>query len=66
MSYLTAENVAMYPSSSSNESLATNFTTMWKNSWGHRVNMLNKNSTYIGVGVAKSGSYYYATQVFGR
>ena len=39
--------------------------TAWMNSEGHRANILNKNYTKIGVGLAKGGSYkYYWTQHF--
>lgn len=46
------------------ESIASEFATMWWESWGHRVNMLG-NHTTIGVGVFQSrGGAWYATQLF--
>lgn len=55
-----AENVA-YGATSGKEVV-----TMWKNSSGHRRNMLG-NYKYIGIGIAKDshGRIYY-TQVFAR
>jgi uncharacterized protein YkwD len=54
-----AENVAYGATS------ATEVVTMWKNSAGHRRNMMG-NYRYIGIGVAtdKQGQIYY-TEVFG-
>jgi uncharacterized protein YkwD len=45
--------------------LANRMVEWWKNSDGHRANMLNPQFTEIGVGAArsKSGKYYYC-QVF--
>lgn len=63
---LSAENVAMTGySRSSNEAVATDFTRMWWGSSGHRRNMLG-NYRSLGVGVAKIGRSWYATQIFGR
>ena len=31
---------------------------------GHRANLLNRNFTRVGVGVVKSGNYYWVTEVF--
>ena len=38
--------------------------TAWMNSEGHRVNILNANMEYIGVGVYYSGGTYYWSQFF--
>lgn len=38
----------------------------WMNSQGHRENILNSNYNQIGVGVVKSGGYYYWVQLFIR
>jgi uncharacterized protein (TIGR03000 family) len=55
------ENVAYGPTT------AEEVVTGWMNSEGHRDNILNKNFTEIGVGVAKNekGAQYF-TQVFGK
>jgi uncharacterized protein (TIGR03000 family) len=55
------ENVAYGPTN------AEEVVTGWMNSEGHRANLLNKNFTEIGIGVAKNekGETYY-TQVFGK
>lgn len=55
-----AENVAF------GATTATQVVNNWKNSAGHRKNMLGKSYKYIGVGVAKSknGQLFY-TQLFG-
>ena len=55
-----AENVAF------GAETATQVVDNWKNSAGHRRNMLGKSYKYIGVGIAKSknGRLYY-TQIFG-
>jgi uncharacterized protein YkwD len=63
---IQAENVA-YSSGGSTataEDVAKMFVNMWKNSAGHRRNMLG-NYQILGVGVTKSGNRYYATQIFG-
>lgn len=63
---VSAENVAMTGySRNSNEAVASDFTRMWWNSSGHRRNMLG-NYRSLGVGVAKVGRSWYATQIFGR
>jgi uncharacterized protein (TIGR03000 family) len=55
------ENVAWGPTT------AEEVVSGWMDSEGHRANILNKNFTEIGIGVAKNakGALYY-TQVFGR
>ncbi len=60
----SAENVAMNSLVSTDpEIVGKAFVTMWKNSEGHRKNMLG-NYSYLGVGVAVSGNKVYATQIF--
>ena len=48
--------------------LAEQFTTGWKESPGHRKNMLNPDATETAVAVARSTKtgHYYAVQMFGR
>ncbi|MBI5441189.1 MAG: CAP domain-containing protein [Deltaproteobacteria bacterium] len=48
--------------------LAEDFVVGWKNSPGHRANMLDPEVTQTGVAVAQSPrtGYYYAVQMFGR
>lgn len=48
--------------------LATKFFEGWKNSPGHRKNMLDPDVTETGVAIARSDKtgYYYAVQMFGR
>ncbi|WP_414694932.1 SafA/ExsA family spore coat assembly protein [Paenibacillus sp.] len=60
ISYSTAaENIA------AGQQTAQAVVSSWMNSPGHRANILNKNVTVIGVGLAKGGSYgYYWTQMF--
>ena len=50
------------------DKLAEEFTTGWKNSPGHRKNMLDPDVTDVAVAVARSEKtgYYYAVQMFGR
>ena len=61
---MNAENVAMNYTDESNA--ASSFYDMWKNSSGHRRNMLG-NSRTIGIGLAKnSRGGWYATQIFGN
>jgi uncharacterized protein YkwD len=61
---MNAENVAM--NYTSDTSAASSFYDMWKNSPGHRRNMLG-NSRTIGIGLAKnSRGGWYATQIFGQ
>jgi uncharacterized protein (TIGR03000 family) len=64
---------AGYPGGFVGENVAYGATTAeevvsgWMESEGHRANILNKNFTEIGVGVAKaSDGTFYFTQVFGR
>lgn len=58
------------PENNSGENIAAGFQSPqavidgWMNSPGHRVALLNTYSTYLGVGVYKSGSTYYCVQVF--
>jgi uncharacterized protein YkwD len=67
---LVAENIAYRYSSASftGEELARRFVEGWKNSPGHRRNMLDADVTETGVAVARSdkSGYYYAVQMFGR
>jgi len=61
---MNAENVAMNYTSAA--SAANSFYNMWKNSSGHRRNMLG-NSRTIGIGISKnSRGGWYATQIFGQ
>ena len=50
------------------ETLAGGFVKSWKESPGHRKNMLDPDVTDTGVAVARSEEtgYYYAVQMFGR
>lgn len=58
VTYLSfAENIAK-------GSTAAQIHTMWMNSAGHRANILNARLNRIGIGVAKSGTGYAATQLF--
>ena len=58
------------PENNSGENIAAGFNSPqdvidgWMDSPGHRVALLNTYSTYLGVGVYKSGSVYYCVQVF--
>jgi uncharacterized protein YkwD len=66
---LVAENIALRYSSSgySARDLVRGFMKSWKNSPGHRKNMLDPDVTEIGVGVARSKEgKYYAVQDFAR
>jgi len=59
-----AENVAMTQASNPDaNAIAKQFVTMWRNSEGHRRNMMG-NYRYVGVGVARVGNSFYATQIF--
>ena len=59
-----AENVAMLQNNGTDASkIAKQFIDMWWNSAGHKANMIG-NYKNIGVGVAKKGNAYYATQIF--
>jgi len=67
---IVLENIAYEYNSSgfSTEDLARRFVEGWKNSPGHRKNMLDADVTETGVAVARSEKtgYYYAVQEFGR
>ena len=67
---IVSENIAYQYSSSGfeDEELAEKFVEGWKNSPGHRKNMLEPYVTATGVAVAQSDKtgYYYAVQMFGR
>lgn len=67
---IVTENIAYQYSSAGFETaeLATKFVEGWKNSPGHRKNMLDKDVTQTGVAVARSDKTgnYYAVQMFGR
>ena len=54
-----AENIA-YNSSQN----VADVMQLWMNSEGHKKNILNSELTHIGIGVYKSGYYYYWVQVF--
>lgn len=63
--FLLGENVAQFSNGLEEpEEVAAEFVRMWWNSAGHRQNIVNSQYTYIGVGVARSGSGIYATQIF--
>jgi len=63
--YLLGENVAQFSNRLQDpEDIAQEFVRMWWGSAGHRQNIENSQYTYIGVGVARSGSAFYATQIF--
>ena len=65
-----AENIAYeYRSSGfATRELAETFVEDWKNSAGHRLNLLDRNLADIGVGVAQSRrtGHWYGVQLFGR
>ncbi len=66
---LVAENIAYAFDSRgfSTEKLAEEFFNGWKNSPGHRRNMLDPDVTETAVAIARSETgYYYAVQMFGR
>jgi uncharacterized protein YkwD len=67
---LVAENIAYVfdPAGFTTAKLADQFTTGWKESPGHRKNMLDPDVTETAVAVARSPEtgYYYAVQLFGR
>lgn len=67
---VVAENIAYLFSSKAigADELARQFVTGWKNSPGHRKNMLSPDVTQIGVALARSEKtgYFYAVQLFGR
>ncbi len=55
------ENVAYTTSSSG---VARQIVDLWLNSEGHRENIEGTDYTVSGMGVGKSGHYYYLTQIF--
>lgn len=65
-----AENIAYEYRSSGFETreLAETFVEDWKNSSGHRRNLLDRNVTDIGIGIAmaRRSGHWYAVQMFGR
>ena len=67
---IVAENIAYQFNSAgfATGELATRFVEGWKNSPGHRRNMLDPNVTDTAVAIARSGAtdHYYAVQLFGR
>ena len=67
---IVTENIAYQYSSAGfeTEELAEQFVKGWKQSPGHRRNMLDADVTEIGVAVARSSDtgHYYAVQMFGR
>jgi len=67
---LISENIAYAVSSDgfTTEELVNDFVKGWKNSPGHRRNMLDPDVTEIGVAVARSEKtgHYFAVQMFGR
>lgn len=67
---IVSENIAYQYSSAgfATEELARRFVEGWKESPGHRKNMLDKDVTETGVAVARSDEtgQYYAVQMFGR
>ena len=62
---MTAENIYKFPARRDHKKLASDLVEGWMKSTGHRANILNGQLRYIGVGVAESGNYIYATQNFG-
>jgi uncharacterized protein YkwD len=69
-SCLVAENIAYAYNSKpfTADDLAKQFVEGWKNSPGHRKNMLDPDVTETGVAVARSeqSGYFFAVQMFGR
>ena len=67
---MVSENIAYQYSSAgfSASELAERFVEGWKNSPGHRKNMLEEGVQETGVGIAQSDDtgYWYAVQMFGR
>ncbi len=59
------ENVAYlcHPGQSDWE-IAQSFHRQWMGSSGHRANILNHTNNSIGIGVARRGNHFYATQKF--
>ena len=62
---MTAENIYKFPARHDHKKLARDLVDGWMKSPGHRANILNGQLRYIGVGIAQSGGYIYATQNFG-
>ena len=62
---MTAENIYKFPARRDQKKLAFDLVDGWMKSPGHRANILNGQLRYIGVGIAQSGNYIYATQNFG-
>ena len=62
---MTAANIFKYPARRDQKKLAKDLVDGWMKSPGHRANILNAQLRYIGVGVAHSDNYIYATQNFG-
>ena len=62
---MTAENIYKYPARRDQKKLAKDLVDGWMKSPGHRANILHTQLRYIGVGVARSDNYIYATQNFG-
>lgn len=67
---LVAENIAyaFHPDGFTSENLAARLVKGWKESPGHRKNMLDPDLTETGVAVARSDKtgHYFAVQLFGR
>lgn len=67
---IVSENIAYEFSSAgyTTEELAAQLVRGWRESAGHRRNLLDPDVTETGVGIARSGQtgYYYAVQLFGR
>lgn len=67
---IVSENIAYryQPAGFSTDELAKFYFTGWRESPGHRKNMLDDDVTETGVAIARSGKtgYYYAVQMFGR
>ncbi len=67
---IVSENIAYQFKTSgfTTDKLATNFVEGWKNSPGHRKNMLEPDVTQTGVAIAQSENtgVFYAVQLFGR
>ena len=62
---MTAENIYKFLARRNHKKLAKNLVDGWMDSPGHRANILNAQLRHIGVGVAHSDNYIYATQNFG-
>lgn len=59
------ENVAyIYHPGLSDWELAESFHRQWMGSSGHRANILHPSNNSIGIGVARRGNHFYATQKF--